>query len=154
MTVYSFIDVQATIVGPGGVVDLGMGAGTAEEGISYEMAEDKGSMVLGSSGDWMQSLHAGHSGSVTVRLLKTSPTNSLLSLMYDTQRIASALWGNNVIVIRDISRGDVITAVGVAFRRTPSNTFGKEGNILEWGFIAGKIEPIFGAGTVPFTQAA
>lgn len=146
MPAYSFIDVQASIVGPGGLVDFGMGAATAEEGIAYEMAEDKSTMVLGADGSWMQSLHAGHSGSVTVRFLKTSPNNALLSIMYDTQRLASALWGQNVIVIRDVSRGDVITAVGVAFRRTPANTFAKDGNIVEWGFICGKIEPLFGGG--------
>lgn len=146
MAAYSFLDVQASIVGPGGSVDLGMGAGTAEEGIAYDMQEDKTTMVLGADGSWMQSLHAGHAGAVTVRLLKTSPTNALLSIMYDAQRISSALWGQNTIVIRDVSRGDVITAVGVAFRRTPANTFGKEGNIVEWGFIAGKIEPLYGGG--------
>ena len=36
MSTYSFLDVQATIVGPGGAFSLGSGAGVAEEGISIE----------------------------------------------------------------------------------------------------------------------
>ena len=44
---YSFIDVQATLVGPTGVIELGYGAAVAEEGITIEMAEDKNAMLIG-----------------------------------------------------------------------------------------------------------
>jgi hypothetical protein len=147
MPAYSFLDVQAAVTGPGGIVNLGNGAQVAEEGISYEMLEDKSTLLIGADGSYMQSLHAGHGGSISVRLLKTSPTNFLLSAMYDFQRISSANWGQNVIVIRDPTRGDVITAIGASFRRTPPNTFAKAGNIIEWGFMCGRIEPLLGVGT-------
>ena len=37
---YSFIDVQASIVGPGGAFSLGYGEATAEEGITIAAAND------------------------------------------------------------------------------------------------------------------
>ena len=33
---YSFLDVKASLVGPGGSISLGSGSGNAEEGISVE----------------------------------------------------------------------------------------------------------------------
>lgn len=147
MTAYSFLDVNASIVGPGGAINLGMGAGNSDEGISYEMTEDKTTLTTGADGSFMHSLHAAQSGAVTARYLKTSPVNQLLSVMYDIQRSSSALWGQNTIVINDPTRGDVVTCVGVAFRRNPNNTYAKDGNMIEWAFIAGRIDPLLGTGS-------
>lgn len=85
MSTYSFLDVQATLVGPTGIVQLGYGAAVADEGISIEAAGDKNTMIIGADGEGMHSLHADKSGTVTVRLLKTSPTNAKLMVMYDAQ---------------------------------------------------------------------
>ena len=38
----------------------------------------------------MHSLHADKSGTITVNLLKTSPTNAKLSVMYNAQSLSSA----------------------------------------------------------------
>jgi hypothetical protein len=62
------------------------------------MTEAKNTMTIGADGEVMHSLHAGKSGTITVTLLKTSPVNKKLSLMYNAQSQSSALWGNNVIV--------------------------------------------------------
>ena len=53
MTTYSFQDVAATIVGPGGAFSLGYGEATAEEGITIVRAGDKNTMTIGSDGEGM-----------------------------------------------------------------------------------------------------
>jgi hypothetical protein len=144
---YSFMDVNASIVGPGGSFALGYGSANAEEGITVAMVEAKNTMTMGADGSWMHSLHAGNGGTVTIRFLKTSPTNQQLMELYDTQRISSALWGQNTIVISDPARGDSITCSGVAVQRAPNIAYAKDGGILEWVFDAGAINHVLGDGT-------
>jgi hypothetical protein len=141
---YSFIDVSASIAGIGGIVDLGNGAATSEEGITVAMTEAKNTMTTGADGEVMHSLHAGKSGTITVNLLKTSPANTKLMLMYNAQQFSSSTWGNNVIVIRNKSSGDVITARSVAFQKVPDNANAKVGNTNAWVFDCGKIDQILG----------
>jgi hypothetical protein len=94
----------------------------------------------------MHSLHAGQAGTITIRLLKVSATNFLLSGLYAFQSSSSSLWGLNTIVITDTSRGDVITGMQAAFRRQPPNAWAKDGNVVEWAFNAGRIFELLGAG--------
>lgn len=144
---YSFVDVQAAIVGPNGAVSVGPGAGNAEEGISISMMDDKGAMIAGADGHVMHSLHASKAGTITVRLLKTSPVNAILSLMYNADTISAAVYGNNTIVIRDSVRGDVVAASGCAFRKHTDVSYAKSGNIHEWTFNCAKIDFLLGVGT-------
>lgn len=148
MATYSFLDTVASIAGPGGVVDLAAGAAVAEEGITVEMVEDKDAMTTGADGEVMHSLHAGKAARFTVRLLKTSPVNSLLSIMYDLQTASSALHGTNVVLIRNTSRGDAVTGRSVAFAKYPTNTYAKEGGMMEWVFNVGKCDQILGPGNL------
>lgn len=141
---YSFIDVQATLVGPTGVIELGYGAAVAEEGITIEMAEDKNAMLIGADGEGMHSLHAGKSGTITVRLLKTSPTNQKLQAMYAAQTLSSRLHGQNVIAIRNSVSGDIVTARSCAFKRQPTISYAKDGDMMEWSFDALKIDAALG----------
>jgi predicted SPOUT superfamily RNA methylase MTH1 len=145
MSTYSFIDVQATLTGPGGVVPLGYGAGTAEEGIDTDMVEDKNTLTIGADGTPMHSLHASDAGRVTIRLLKTSPANKALNLLYNLQKSDSSLWGQNVLVISDTARGDVLTGTQLAFNRQTPVKYGKEGGTNEWSFV-GVIQEILGSG--------
>ena len=87
--VYSFLDVNASLVGPGGAINLGQGAATSEEGITIEAAEDINTMVVASDGTPMHSLSANKAGTVTVRLIKTSPVNQKLSALYALQTAAA-----------------------------------------------------------------
>lgn len=147
MATYAFQDVAATITGVGGTFSLGYGSCTAEEGITVAMLENKSTMTIGSDGCVMHSLHAGNGGTVTVRFLKTSGTNALLSQMYDMQRTSSANWGNNTIVVSDPARGDQITCTNCAFQKAPNINYAKEGGTLEWIFDAGRIDEVLGDGT-------
>lgn len=144
MSTYSFQDIAATLSAPTGVIDLGYGAAVADEGISIAMSEDKNTMTVGADGEGMHSLHAAQHGTITVRLLKTSPQNAKLQAMYNAQRLVPALWGNNVIVVRNPRTGEVTTARSCAFKKQPDITHAKDGNLLEWVFDAIKIDTIQG----------
>lgn len=144
---YSFKDVIATIRGPNGNFEIGSDSGIAEEGISTEQIEDKASMVIGAGGQAMHSLHASNAGRLTIRLLKTSPLNALLSDMADADFASAAVYGQNQIVVRDIYRGDFLTATGCGFVRKPNNAYAKDGNIIEWQWNCESIIQQFGSGT-------
>ena len=144
MPTFSFMDVQASLVGPTGTVSLGYGAAAAEEGISIDMAGDKNSMMIGADGEGMHSLHADKSGTVTVRLLKTSPTNAVLMAMYDAQTLSSALHGKNIITVTNSQSGDITVARSCAFKRKPNLSYKKDGDVVEWSWDAIKIDTILG----------
>jgi hypothetical protein len=143
--VYSFLDVKAAMVGPGIAIVLGSEAGVSEEGITVALTEDIGGMQVGADGYGQHSLYANKSGQITVRLMKTSPTNALLSAAYAFQTSAGANYGQNTITITDFSRGDVITAEGVGFTKMPDNTYAKEAGIMEWVFNALRITETLGS---------
>jgi hypothetical protein len=141
---YSFQDVAATLAGPTGVIDLGYGAAVADEGISIAMAGDKNTMMIGADGEGMHSLHADKSGTITVRLLKTSPQNAKLQAMFDAQSLTATLWGKNVIVVCNPRTGDVTTARSAAFKKKPDLNYKKDGDLVEWVFDSIKIDSILG----------
>lgn len=146
MSTYSFQDCVAAITGPGGTINLGAGAAVAEEGITIEAAEDKNIMTIGADGNGMHSLVANEASSVTVKLLRTSPTNAKLMAMYNSQTGSSLNHGKNTITVRDSVRGDSITLTKVAFKKRPPLNFAKEGGLVEWAFDAIKTSAIIGDG--------
>lgn len=146
MGVYSFIDVQAAISGPGGGFSLGYGSGNAEEGISVEMAEEKDNMVLGAGGEIMHSLRAANAGRITVRLLKTSPVNAQLSALYNFQRGSSGNWGQNTFRVANVVSGDVIAGSEMAFVKQSDLVYAKDGNVNTWVF-QGNVNELLGTGT-------
>lgn len=142
--VYSFLNVNANIAGAGGLLDLASGAGAAEEGIEIEQNNDKNVMQIGADGRGQHSLVADDSGTVTVRLLKTSPINQGLMNMYNLQSQSSALWGQNIITVVDSARGDTIVIESAAFKKPPKLTYAKEAGLNEWVFDSIKITRILG----------
>lgn len=142
---YSFLDVQAAIVGPGGSLPLGSGSGNAKEGITIEMVEDKNRMTIGADGSQMHSLIASQAARVTIRLLKTSPLNAALAGMYNYQTRSSLFHGISTLVVTDFVRGDVYTCTNVAFSKFPKNDYAEEAGMIEWVFDAGKAIPVLGA---------
>jgi hypothetical protein len=142
---YSFLDVNATIIGPGGAISLGNGSAAAEEGITVSPNGDISGMQIGADGNGVHSLYADKSGIITVRFLKNSPTNRLLSMMYAFQTASGASHGSNTIAINDRSRGDVIVATQVAFKKAPEIAYAKDADIIAWEFNAIRIERTLGA---------
>lgn len=150
MATYSFLDVGAAIDGPGDNISISPGTGVAEEGITIERTEDENAMTIGAGGEVMHSLHAGTSGTVRLRLLKTSPINARLMEMRNFQKLSGATWGQNAISVRDFQRGDIVTCTEVAFTGPPATSWGKGGGVVEWVFHAGYIDMHLGSG-VPVT---
>jgi hypothetical protein len=148
MATYSFLNVSASLTGVGGAINLASGAGVAEEGITIDAVEDKNVMTIGADGEGMHSMIASSAGTITVRLLKTSPVNAQLQVMYNRQTAAGALGhGLNTVIIRDSMRGDVVTCTGVAFKKAPTITYAKEGGMVEWTFDSIKSAYMLGVGT-------
>lgn len=139
---YSFLDVDATITGPGGFVNFGNGAAVAPEGITVEPNEDKDKLDIGADGIGMHTLRADKSGKVTVRLQQTSPTNDKLNTMYLLQSASSANWGQNIIVIRNTAAGEVITCSGVAFARAPTLSYAADAAMRDWTFNAATVDRV------------
>ena len=147
MSAYSFTDITASIAGPGGAFSVGSDAGASEEGITVSMVEPANHMTIGAGGAAMQALNAAKAGKVTIRLLKTSPVNAQLSALYNFQHEAgAAAWGQNVLTITDIARGDTYVCVQGSFVKFPDNTYNKNGNSLDWEFEFGEVDPLLGAG--------
>ena len=141
---YSFKEVQAAIVGPGGFINLGNSAGPSEEGISVEASGEIDTMTVGADGSGMHSLSANTSGRITCRFLKTSPTNALLSAMYALQTSSGAQHGQNTITVVDSNRGDVITCRQAAFSKAPPLSYGAQAGMVEWEFNAIQIDRTLG----------
>lgn len=144
MSTYSFMSVVASLAGPTGVINLGYGAAVSEEGIEIAAAGDKNTMLVGADGEGMHSLHADKSGTVTVRLLKTSPQNAKLQAAYDAQTSNPSLHGQNVIVIANKNSGDMTTCRECAFTRKPPINYKKDGDLVEWVFDSIKIDTVLG----------
>lgn len=102
-------------------------------------------MTVGADGSVMHSLKGDRSGTVTVRLLKTSTINAALQALYNYQTTSSSRHGQNTITIRDVARGDTITCQKVAFAKNASKTYAGDGGIMEWTFHAGTISALLGA---------
>ena len=142
---YSFADINCTIVGPGGAFGLGNGAGAAEEGITISQTGDKNTMQTGADGSGQHSLHVAKSGTITVRVLKTSPVNAKLMALYNFQTASSSTHGQNIIALSDSSRGDLITCRQVAFKKVPDIVSAKEAGVNEWTFDAIYVDYLLGA---------
>ena len=138
ISTYSFLDVMASISGPGGSFDLK--GGNAEEGITITRANAKNVMTAGADGSVMHSLRAEDSGTATVTVLKTSPLNSMLANLYNAQKNSSTTWGKNTISLRDMVNGDDITLSGCAFQTPPDLNYATEGGTNAWPFDFGKID--------------
>lgn len=142
---YSFKDVNATLVGPGGFINLGDGSAASEEGITLSPSGDQGGMMVGADGAGVHSLYAATDGTIIARFLKNSPTNQLLSAMFAFQKASSASWGGNTLVVADKQRGDVWTCTQVAFKKRPDVTYAKDADVIEWEFNAIRMEMTLGS---------
>lgn len=144
MATYSFQNVSATLVGTGGVVDLGYGSGNDKEGISITFNATRNTMTIGADGEVMHSLKSDKSGVVAVRLMRTSDKNAQLQLMANAQFLSPALHGTNVITIRDKGNNEVCVCRDVAFQNVANRTFAEDGSVQEWLFDCGKIDFVTG----------
>jgi structural protein KPP10_ORF10 len=135
MGAYSFLNIVGSINGPGANIAIGAGTGAAKEGISTAYEEEKTTTQTGADGAIAHSLHAGQTGTITIRLLKTSPYNAQLSSMYNFQRQpGGSNWGQNNITFRDIVRGDVIDGRQMAITKWPDMSWAEDAGTVDWTF--------------------
>src|ERR1039458_10278722 len=99
---YAFQNIVAAIAGAGGGFPLGYGSGNADGGITCEYMEEKGIGTVGADGAIMPTLRASKLGKLSVNLLKTSPTNGMLSALYAAQSINPSFWATNTITVQDV----------------------------------------------------
>jgi hypothetical protein len=147
MSTYSFLDTNCSIVGPGGAINLGQGAAVAEEGITIEASDDIDTMTVAADGTPMHSLHANKSGTITVRLLKTSPANQKLAQLYAFQTASAVNHGQNTLSLSNSNTQDAITCRLVGFKKAVPLTYAKDGGLNEWTFNAGIIDRALGSVT-------
>lgn len=145
MKTYSFLDVNCVMVGPGLAIDMSQGAGLDSEGISVAYDAEISNKHIGADGSGFHSLKADKSGTITVRVLRSSPLNQKLSQALAFQRTSSAAHGQNTITIVDRNKGDNVTAQNVAFQRAPNLNFGSEASMVEWTFSAITIDFALGS---------
>jgi hypothetical protein len=146
MGVYSFLNVTASIVGPNGSVNIGVGAGNAKEGgIRTEMSQDVNTMDVAADGKHMHSQSGDQSGRVIITLLKTSAANNFLAILYYADYNNPATWGKNTITIRDLVNNDLISARFAAFQKLTPLVYAEKGGTNEWAFQAGKLHETLGA---------
>lgn len=140
---YSFADVYMAIVGPN-IVDTVTGAG--EEGITVAYDGDSAVLTMGADGSGMYSMRVAQNGTITVRLLKGSPFNKVLSDNFWYQRGSTSLVGRNKLVITNQAGQDLITATGCGYRKHPNITYAVEGGVNEWEFLCQRIITRLGPG--------
>lgn len=145
MSAYSFLNVQASIVGPNINAQIGSSAGSAKEGISVTFDEAKGTVTTGADGAIMSSLHASMTGTIVIRLLKTSALNAVLNQAFNFQRQTAGNWAQNTIRVVDKIRGDVASGAQMQFDKHPDNAWSEDGNILAWEF-KGVVRETLGVG--------
>jgi len=141
---FSFLNVHATLAAPGGIIDLGAGAAVAEEGITINYVDDADILKVGADGSPMHSLNGSKAAKVTVRLLKTSPTNKKLADMFNFQRLSSVNWGKGMLRVSDVAKGDVATGQFAAFTKFPEVTYSKDGPVMDWEFNVGIMDIVLG----------
>jgi hypothetical protein len=122
--------------------------GNADEGIKIEPVGDKNTMTPGADGSVMHSLAVSKACTVTITLLKTSPTNALLVSMFNFQTASSARHGQNTLVVRDSARNDLHTITEAAFKKMPAITYAKEGGTVEWQIDGGVWDPELGGADI------
>ena len=140
---YSFLDVNATISGPGGDFSLSA-AGVSDEGISIALVSEKNTMTIGAAGDGMHSLKATTAVRVSISLLKTGTGNALMNAMYRYQELSSARWGQNTITVTNAVTGDSALITAGAFTKHPDVRYGAEGGMMIWTFDAVSSQIILG----------
>ena len=143
MATYSFLDVNCSITGVGGVIDLARN-GASEEGVTITPVGDKNTMTIGADGTSMHSLLAGEPSSIKIRFLKTSPQNAKLMAMYNLQSISSIAHGKNTISLSNLQTGETVTATAVAFKKRPEMEYAREAKMVEWEFDCGNTIQILG----------
>ncbi len=140
MAVYTYSpeDVSLSI---GGSLINGFSEGTF---ITVEREEDAFTKVVGSDGIVTRSKNANKSGTVTLTLKGSSPSNDILSALASKDEIDGS--GVSAVIVKDNS-GTTVCAGKGWIRKKAAAEFAKEISDREWTFDIGKLEHFVGGNT-------
>lgn len=141
---YGFAGVTCVLTNPATGASFSLIGNNAEDAFSISMVEDKNTMDGTADGQIMHNLHMGNRGTFTAKYKKNSPINALLSTQYNAQKQSPILWGQNTITL-NASVGDEWIMTSVAFKRYPTDPYGKSGGDVTWEFDCGFVTGILGA---------
>ncbi|MCP4570696.1 MAG: DUF3277 family protein [FCB group bacterium] len=98
-----------------------------------EQNEDAFALQIGTDGEACRSKSNNRSGTITITLMASSPTNDLLSAMYNVD-INSNGDGINPMGVVDLSGTSLFAAEKAWIKKPPSTTFSRESGSREWVF--------------------
>jgi hypothetical protein len=100
-------------------------------------------LAIGSDGEAARAANADKSGTVTVTLMQTSPSNDDLSNLMSTDELTNT--GTGALFVKDASGRTLVSAVDAWIRKPADVEFAREITGREWVFETGNLE-IFNAG--------
>lgn len=120
-------------------------AGFSEDTMcKFEFDSPSMSDVAGVDGEVSRSKNMDRRAKLTVSLMQTSATNTLLSALYNSQRLSQN--GADVAALRveDLNGSLVITGAESWIMEPPKPTYGKSAKEYEWVFRIANCEAFFG----------
>lgn len=114
--------------------------------ISAEREEDAFSKSVGAGGDVTRVRNRNRSGSVTVTLQASSPTNDLLSAIANEDEILGT--GVGTLLVKNINGTTILEAENAWIRKMPTVEAAKDASSREWAFDCAELVMVIGGALV------
>ena len=111
--------------------------------IAVSRNNDSFMLMVGSDGEAARAANADRSGTVTLTLMQTSPSNDDLSALLNTDELTNT--GTGALFIKDASGRTLVSAVEAWIRKPADAEFARELGGREWTFETGDLS-IFNGG--------
>lgn len=102
--------------------------------ISVEHDEDDWTLVVGVDGEGTRSKTSNGSGTITVSLMQSSPTNALLSAARTLDKETPGGTGGKALLIKDNSGTTLFSAATAWIQKPPTAELNREATTREWVF--------------------
>lgn len=103
---------------------------------------DAFTLQVGAGGQTCRSRSQDKSGTITVSLMQSSPTNDVLSALADIDEKTGS--GLGAVLIKDVNGTTVISAENAWIKKKPEAPFAKEASIREWVIETGELDHFIG----------
>lgn len=125
--------------------------GFSDDKVVVERANNSWELVVGSDGESTRVKSNDRSGTITINLQQTSPSNDFLSAIFYVDEVSSA--GVVPITIKDNSGTTLVVAPLAFLENMPSATFSKSQNDRSWVFRSNQIEYYLGGNDAALTES-
>ncbi len=109
--------------------------------ISAKRNTDNQSLVIGADGDGCFVKNNDKSGEVTLTLLRSSPSNDILSALYKVQELTPV---PQPLFAKDGLGTSIVSSAKALIKKIPDLTFSKEMNTAEWVFVVADLDIFVG----------